>query len=125
MDLAQVDIAQLLTGGGLGAAVAAVIYALVQRRKVGADATAVVTAAARELVDPLRKELALERAEHAAEIEIERKKVHEIRGMLDDAMGDVRELRKELTLTRLEMNDLRTENARYKRRIRELEARPR
>lgn len=96
-----------------GGALASVITTLAQRRKVGADATAVVTAAARELVDPLRRELANERAEHAAEIDVERKKVAGVRNELDQAMKEAQALRSELVAVRHEMDELRRENDAY------------
>ena len=102
-----------LCGGG---AITALLTTLGQRRKVGADATAVVTAAARELVDPLRRELAAERRDHAAEIELERKKVKEVRRELEAAMREAKALRRELA-------DARAENDRYRKRIADLEAR--
>lgn len=62
-----------------------------------ATATTVVVAAARELVEPLRKELAAERAEHAIEIEAERKKVVELRENLERALTDLGILQRELS----------------------------
>ena len=107
-----------LAGGGALAAIATTVG---QRRKVGADATAVVTAAARELVDPLRQELATERREHAAEIEGERTKVLEFRRELAQALEDARALRAELTRVRAELDHAWREIDAQKKRNRELE----
>jgi tRNA U34 5-carboxymethylaminomethyl modifying GTPase MnmE/TrmE len=110
----------LFSGAGYG------LKALLERRalrsKAGSDdatAAAVVSAAARELIDPLRKELAQERADHieemaqerhehaqamaierrrhAEDIEEERRKVEFVRDELDAALRDLGLLREELT----------------------------
>lgn len=104
-----------------GGAVVAIVNAISQRRKVGADATAVITAAARELVDPLRKELAAERQENAAEIAAERAKVQLMKQEMDDCVEEARLLRKELHDARIEASRLRTEREEHIKRIRELE----
>jgi chromosome segregation ATPase len=109
--------AALLTGG----TIVAVVNAVAQRRKVGADATAVVTAAARELVDPLRKELAQERADNADEVAEERRKVAAMREEASAALEEARALRTELHEARLEADRLRREREADKARIRELE----
>jgi septal ring factor EnvC (AmiA/AmiB activator) len=114
-------IAAVATSLGLGGVAVAVVNTVAQRRKVGADATSVVTAAARELVDPLRRELATERAEHTAEIEQGRAKVREIRDELDRALDEAKNLRMELAAVRVELDDSWEQVARGKRRIRELE----
>jgi septal ring factor EnvC (AmiA/AmiB activator) len=114
-------IAAVATSLGLGGVAVAVVNTVAQRRKVGADATSVVTAAARELVDPLRRELATERAEHTAEIEQGRVKVREIRDELDRALDEAKNLRMELAAVRVELDDSWEQVARGKRRIRELE----
>lgn len=109
-----------LFGGG---AITGVISAILQRRKVGADATAVITAAARELVDPLRKELATERSEHAKEIEVQRVNVTRLGEELEAAVSEARTLRRELVAARVEADALRSERERDRARIRELEDR--
>jgi hypothetical protein len=114
-----------ILGGGT---VVAVVNAIAQRRKVGADATSVVIAAARELVDPLRQELANERLEHSKEIALERHRVAQVRDELDAAMKEAQALRGELAMARIEADELRREREEYReksrlqlRRIRELE----
>jgi chromosome segregation ATPase len=91
----------LLGGIGLG------VKALVERRTLNAtakaahskagndDATAasIVAAAARELIDPLRQELATERRENAEDVERERAKVRELQEELSKATADVNALR--------------------------------
>ena len=114
------DTAVLLAALGFGGALVAVINAVFQRRKVGADATAVVTAAARELVDPLRKELANERASHYAEVEVERARVAEVREELAAALSEARDLRNELALARVEADALRSEREADRATIRDL-----
>lgn len=99
----------------------AIINAIAQRRRVGADATAVITSAARELVDPLRKELAAERAENAKEIAEEREKVRLMKLEMDECVEEARVLRKELHEARVEASRLRTEREEHLERIRELE----
>jgi hypothetical protein len=115
--------------------IVAVINAISQRRKVGADAnkadadaTTMVIAAARELVDPLRRELALEREQHSRELALERRRVGEVRDELDAALRDAQALRGELAMARIEADELRREREQYReksrvqlRRIRELE----
>lgn len=88
-----------------------------------ANATATVIAAARELVDPLRKELAEERRSHGEEIEVERAMVAEVRAELASARAEARELRAELALARVEADNLRREREVDRARIRELEGR--
>lgn len=107
-----------LFGGG---AVSGIVSAILQRKKVGADATVVITAAARELVDPLRKELALERQEHSAEVEAERVKVKQVRKELSEALEEARVLRNELAAARVDADALRREREKDHARIRELE----
>lgn len=117
------DVALLLTALGLGAVLQSVIAAVSQRRKVGADTMSVLTAAARELVEPLRKELAQERAEHSAELNMEQEKVREVRSELRAALDEVSELRDELAAARREAEQMRRERELDHARIRELEAR--
>ena len=82
--------------GGIGLAIKAVIERNSLNAKAGSDnasASAIVAEAARELIDPLRRELAQERAEHSEEIEDERKRVAHVRKELDAAINDVTALR--------------------------------
>lgn len=73
-----------------------------------ATATAVIVAAARELVDPLRAELATERRERAMEAEADRRKLAEVRVELEKAIQDAQELRLELVKMRQEVVRLQT-----------------
>lgn len=82
------------------------------------SATAVVIAAARELVDPLRKELALERQEHAAVVERERAKLAEVRSELQAALEETKRLRVDLASMRREMEEM---EQKYRQRIADLE----
>lgn len=112
----------LLSGIGLG------VKAWYERRTLHAqagndeaNATTVLVAAARELVDPLRKELAAERAEHAEElargraehardIEEERVKVAQVRKELDQALSDLQHLREELASALSEISQVKAIN---------------
>ncbi len=118
--MSPAELATLLAALGFGGALVAVVNAVFQRRKVGADATAVVTAAARELVDPLRKELANERATHAAEVEMERQKVAEVREELQAMTEEAKALRQELGEVRRELDRAWEQIAIQKRTIRDL-----
>ena len=60
-------IVALATALGLGGLLQTIYSSFSQRRKVGADAAKEITAAAVELLSPLRQELALERAEAKAD----------------------------------------------------------
>ena len=111
----------ILSGLGLFGGIGLGIKALLERRSLnatalatqakagGEDATAasIVAAAARELIDPLRKELATEREEHREErkaeraeadleLERERAKVRALQADLDKALDDVALLRSNL-----------------------------
>lgn len=57
------DLGQLLIGGGFGAILVALVQALFNRRKLGADTAAVLSETALELVQPLRSEIKTLRAE--------------------------------------------------------------
>lgn len=101
----------LLSGIGLG------VKAWYERRTLHAqagndeaNATTVLVAAARELVDPLRKELAAERASHAQEIEEERIKVAHVRNELDRALVDLHHLRTELEAALTEITQVKAMN---------------
>jgi protein tyrosine/serine phosphatase len=108
------ELATVLAALGFGGAFVAVVNAVSQRRKVGADATAVVTAAARELVDPLRRALADERAEHSREVEAERMKVAQVREELAAALVEAQNLRNELAMARVEADALRRDREEYR-----------
>lgn len=107
----------LLVVAGIGglSGLAALVNAVFQRRKVGADATVVVVAAARELVDPLRRELATERADHVRELALAEQQVLAFRREMEQAINEARELRVQLAIARREADELRT-------RIHDLEA---
>jgi chromosome segregation ATPase len=122
------DIFKLLSAGSLGAVTVASINAVFQRKKIGAqanklgyDAAIAVTEAARELIAPLRSELANERTANAAEVDMERQKVSIVRRELALMMQETKDLRNELRLARAEADQLRQENADYKRQVQELE----
>lgn len=114
-------IALVLASLGIGAAIVEAIRAIAQRHKIGADAVAVVSAAARELVEPLRKELAQERLEHSAEIDVERRRVAEVRTELTAALDEAKHLRGELALARVEADELRRDREQYRAQVRRLE----
>lgn len=105
------DIVLILSALGLGAAIQQVVVALVQRRKIGADTVAVLTAAAADLVGPLRSELAAERAEVAS-----------LRTELAACSSEAHHLRAELAAARVDADALRAGRDRDRRRIRQLEA---
>lgn len=122
-------IVSLVVGAGLLGGIGMGIKAWLERGQLQANADAlranadsIVAAAARELLDPLRKELAQERLDHVGEIEIERKKVADVRRELDAAVTEVQALRVELAALRGELRQARLENARAQTRIRDLEA---
>src|SRR5688572_9621234 len=89
--------------GGIGLGIKAVLErkalnanAQATHAKAGNDdatAASIVAAAARELIDPLRKELATERAENAQDVERERSKVRILQEELDKATSDLSALR--------------------------------
>lgn len=110
-------------------AVGTIAKALSDRRAVRAkatlddsSATVAVTAAARELVDPLRKELAKVREEAAADLEAERKKVHELRDELEECTAEAARLRGELAMARVEADELRRDREQYRERDRQQSA---
>lgn len=94
---------------GLGAVVVEILRAIFQRQKVKGDTAAILSAAARELVEPLHHELARERQEHAANMVIERDKIQQLRIELDAALVDMRTLRRMV-------ETLQDENLRYRTR---------
>ena len=111
----------IVVGLGLLGAIGAAIKAVLDRRGLTAravsdeaTATSVLTAAARELVDPLRKELALEREQHSKEIAELRRQAKAILSDLSECRDAARELRADLTKTR-------RENPRLRARVVELE----
>jgi Skp family chaperone for outer membrane proteins len=89
--------------GGIGLGLKAVIERRALRARAGSDdasAAVAVAQAARELIDPLRQELAQERKDHAEEIELERIKVDAVHAKLDI-------LRKDLNRAQQDVHDLR------------------
>ena len=111
----------IVVGLGLLGAIGAAIKAVLDRRGLTAravsdeaTATSVLTAAARELVDPLRKELALEREQHSKEIAELRRQAKAILSDLSECRDEARELRADLTKPR-------RENTRLRARVVELE----
>lgn len=108
-------LAAILGGGTL----ASIGNSIIQRRKVGADSTSVLTAAARELVDPLRQELANERRDHAEELELEHQKVIQVRDELAAALAEAHALRQELAMARVEADALRSEREKDRKKMRE------
>lgn len=100
----------VLSGLGLLGGIGMGVKAVLERRTLNAtakathskagndDATAasIVAAAARELIDPLRRELATERAEGMVELQKERDKVRLLQKELDDALDDTMGLRIEI-----------------------------
>lgn len=111
----------LLSGLGILGGIGMGVKAFLDRRGLTAkaesdeaSATAVITAAARELVDPLRKELALERREHAAEVAASRKEVRALSKDLTECRSQVSKLRDELAAAW-------AENERLRARVVELE----
>jgi chromosome segregation ATPase len=119
--------------GGIGSGIKAWLDRSSIRSKSNLDdttATINLAAAAREMLDPLRKELAQERAEHSAELEAERVKVRQVRAELASALEEAKELRGELAMARVEADELRRDRERYREkdrlqaaRIRDLERR--
>jgi chromosome segregation ATPase len=108
------QVALLLSALGLGAVLNSVIKAVSEKRKIGADATSVLTAAARELVEPLRRELQTERAEreeehtkHLRELAHEKREAKAVRRELDRALEDCRLLRRDLQAAQAELEELR------------------
>lgn len=108
------DAALVLSALGFGAVAQAALRAITDRRKIGADTTSILTAAARELVEPLRKELATEREERAAEhqqhvqeLREEREAAAGLRADLDAALGEARTLRLSLSAAHRELTALR------------------
>lgn len=112
---------------GLPTVIGLAVKAFYERRMIAAQAansdasaTAVVTAAARELVDPLRQELAEVRAEAREGVMAERKRLKEVQAELQQALNEARDLRVELSKMRVELDQLHQENDMYRRRNREL-----
>lgn len=128
MSVTPEEIALVLSALGGGAVINSVVNALKDRKKVGADTVSVLTATARELVEPLRAELNAERAERAAdhqrhiadltaeraertqdharhieELRQERAAVAHVRTELDGALSEARGLRSELADARQQL----------------------
>ena len=123
------ELGYLIVGAtGLVAALASGFKAWYDRNAVRSksnldDTTATINlaAAAREMLDPLRKELAQERRDHSEEIEAERVKVRQVRAELEACANEARELRNELAMARVEADALRREREKDRARIRHLE----
>lgn len=110
--------------GGIGSAVKAILDRRSTRAKANLDdasATTMLTAAAREMLDPLRAQLVEVRAEHALERETDRREVVEVRTELAACKAEARELRNELAMARVEADALRRERETDRARIRVLE----
>lgn len=98
--------------GGAGAVIKALMDRQGVKSKAGMDdasATTALTSAARELIDPLRQELATERAEHDAEIIELRAKARLLNRDLDAIHDHVRQLRDDLSKAWKENAALRAE----------------
>ena len=106
-DFTGAGIAALAASLGLGGIVVAVINGFVQRRKIGADATVVVIAAARELVDPLRKELRSEREGRSEDMQRQAALVRTLREELEQAYDVAHRLREEVGRLQQEVVDLK------------------
>jgi uncharacterized coiled-coil DUF342 family protein len=121
MSATSSNIITALTAAGAGGGVVALIRVAFERKKIGADATAVITATARDLVATLNLELDKERKANAAEVKEEREKVRQLRKEMELAIAEARELRAELRQARLEADALRREVEEYKQKNHELE----
>lgn len=109
--------------GGIGLGIKAILDRRSLQAKAGSDdasAASVVAAAARELIDPLRRELAQERAEHAEEIALERKKVAAMRRETEAALNDVTTLRATLRRALEEVEKYKTRNLELERELERL-----
>ena len=124
------DLAVWIVGGlGLLGAIGSGYKAWADRNSIRAkanlddtSATVALAAAAREMLDPLRKELAQERADHASDLQVERAKVAQVRAELDACAAQARDLRNELAMARIEADALRREREQDRARIRVLES---
>lgn len=112
------QIALMISALGIGAVLNSVVKAITEKRKVGADTTSVLTAAALTLVEPLRKELEAERVErarehqtHLEELASERRSASALRADLSSALDECHELRAELVEARAELVALRAQIA--------------
>jgi septation ring formation regulator EzrA len=83
----------LLLGGGFGAVFVAVVNGLMQRRKVGADATETITAAALSVVRPLQDQVEAAHREMARQ----REDVDRIRAQLRECQERADRLAEKLT----------------------------
>lgn len=120
--------------GGIGYGIKAFLDRRGLKARAGSDdatAASIVAAAARELIDPLRQELATERAEnsaemarlkrqHAEDLADERAKVERVRVELDEALKDVRRLRNEVTVALLEVQQYKSMSAAKEEQVRAL-----
>lgn len=112
--LSSEQIALLLSALGIGAVLRDVAKSLLDRRKVGADTTSVLTTVAVSLVKPLsdqleaeRTERATEHAQHIRELQEERAQAAALKTDLDAALDECRTLRKDLAAAHTELTRLR------------------
>lgn len=114
MNLTTEQIALLLSALGIGAVMRDVVKSVIDRRKLGADTTSVLTTVALSLVKPISDQLEAERtaraeehAQHIAELQEERAQAELLRADLDAALGECRTLRADLAAAHDELNALR------------------
>jgi hypothetical protein len=112
--LSSEQLALLLSALGIGAVLRDVARSLLDRRKVGADTTSVLTSVALTLVKPLNEQLEAERAvratehaQHIADLRAERAQASALRDDLDKALTECRDLRDELEAAHKELTRLR------------------
>lgn len=104
----------MATALGIGGLLQTIYSSFAQRRKVGADAAKEITAAAVELLSPLRQELALERAEGKAD-------AAEAARLAARAKNDMEEVVAKLAICQRKVAALNHELDAMRRRNRELE----
>lgn len=108
------QIALLLSALGIGAVLRDVAKSVLDRRKLGADTTSVLTTIAVSMVAPLSAQLEDEReqrvkdhVEHIAELQAEREQAALLKRDLDAALEECRTLRRSLTAAHAELTALR------------------
>lgn len=89
-------VADLLIGAGAGSIIVAIVNALINRRKLGADTASVLSKAAIELVQPLRDRI----HELEAEVDALRTKVKDTVDQLDACQASNRAKDRELATLR-------------------------
>jgi peptidoglycan hydrolase CwlO-like protein len=99
----NVAIGQLLVGGSVGAILAALINLVANRRKLGADAAAVLSKAAAALVSPLQERI------HELENDLDRMrdKAKRMENALDDCQRLNTRKESQITTLRYEVRELR------------------